>query len=91
MPAVPATADIAYRKALAAARNAFAGGAYEDSRRLAQTVLTLVESEDWLGDHNVEAEACGACILDTGPEACPEIPVPLWDLAALPASLPLPL
>jgi tetratricopeptide (TPR) repeat protein len=43
---------------LAAARNAFAGGAYEDSRRLAQTVLTLVEGEDWLGDQNVEAEAC---------------------------------
>ena len=43
---------------LAAARNAFTGGAYEDSRRLAQTVLTLVGSEDWLGDQNVEAETC---------------------------------
>ena len=40
--------------------------------------------------YNVEAEACGARILDTGAEACPEIPLPLWDLAALPASLPLP-
>ena len=43
---------------LAAARNAFTGGAYEESRRLAQTVLTLVESEGWLGDQNVEAATC---------------------------------
>ncbi|MEO5761701.1 MAG: protein kinase, partial [Vicinamibacteria bacterium] len=43
---------------LAAARNAFTGGAYEDSRRLAQTVLSLVESEDWLGDHDLEAQTC---------------------------------
>lgn len=50
--------DRAANHGLAAARNAFTGGAYEDSRRLAQTVLSLVESEDWLGDQNVEAEAC---------------------------------
>ncbi len=50
--------DRAVLHGLAAARGAFAGGAYEDSRRLAQTVLTLVESEDWLGDQNLEAEAC---------------------------------
>ena len=53
--------DRAALHGLAAARNAFAGGAYEDSRRLAQTVLTLVESEDWLGDQNVEAEASLVC------------------------------
>ena len=46
---------------LAAARNAFAGGAYEESRRLGQTVLSLVESEHWLGDQNIEAEACLVC------------------------------
>ena len=46
---------------LASARNAFAGGAYEESRRLAQTVLGLVESEHWLGDQDVEAEACLVC------------------------------
>ncbi len=50
--------DRAALHGLAAARSAFEGGAYEDSRRLAQTVLTLVESQDWLGDRNVEAEAC---------------------------------
>jgi hypothetical protein len=50
--------DRAATHGLSAARNAFAGGAYEDSRRLAQTVLSLVESEDWLGDQNVEAETC---------------------------------
>ena len=50
--------DRAAAHGLAAARNAFTGGAYEDSRRLAQTVLSLVESEDWLGDQNLEAEAC---------------------------------
>ena len=50
--------DRAAHHGLAAARNAFAGGAYEDSRRLAQTVLTLVQSEGWLGDQSVEAETC---------------------------------
>jgi hypothetical protein len=50
--------DRAAHHGLAAARNAFAGGAYEDSRRLAQAVLGLVESADWLGDQSVEAEAC---------------------------------
>ena len=50
--------DRAALHGLAAARNAFGGGAYEDSRRLAQTVLTLVESQDWLGDQGVEAEIC---------------------------------
>jgi|CXWL01.1.fsa_nt_gi tetratricopeptide (TPR) repeat protein len=50
--------DRAAHHGLAAARSAFAGGAYEESRRLAQTVLTLVESEDWLGDQNVEADIC---------------------------------
>ncbi|MBK5255854.1 MAG: protein kinase, partial [Vicinamibacteria bacterium] len=48
--------DRAAHHGLSAARNAFAGGAFEDSRRLAQTVLTLVESEDWLGDQSTEAE-----------------------------------
>ena len=50
--------DRAAKHGLAAARSAFSGGAYEDSRRLAQTVLSVVESEDWLGDHDVEAETC---------------------------------
>lgn len=48
--------DRAAAHGLAAARNAFIGGAYEDSCRLAQTVLTMVEGQDWLGDQNVEAE-----------------------------------
>jgi tetratricopeptide (TPR) repeat protein len=50
--------DRAALHGLAAARNAFTGGAYEESRRLAQTVLTLVESEGWLGGREVEAETC---------------------------------
>jgi tetratricopeptide (TPR) repeat protein len=50
--------DRAAAHGLTAARNAFAGGAYEDSRRLAQAVLNLVEGEDWLGDESVEAQAC---------------------------------
>jgi hypothetical protein len=50
--------DRAALHGLSAARSAFAGGAYEESRRLAQTVLTLVESEGWLGDQDIEAETC---------------------------------
>jgi hypothetical protein len=66
-----ATAGLPERAAphgLAAATNAFAGGAYEESRRLAQAVLALVEGGDWLGDPTVEAEAsrlCGRAALES--------------------------
>ncbi len=37
--------------------------------------------------YNVEAEACGAELAAGGRDACPEIPVPLWSMEALPAEL----
>ena len=40
--------------------------------------------------YNIEAEACGAVVTDGAPDACPEIRCPLWDLAALPATLAQP-
>ena len=40
--------------------------------------------------YNVEAEACGAKVVAGDAEACPDIPVPLWDLASLPADVALP-
>ncbi len=40
--------------------------------------------------YNVEAEACGAEILDAGPAACPELAKAIFSLEALPAELDLP-
>lgn len=40
--------------------------------------------------YNVEAEACGGCLIDTGPRSCPELRPPGWTLDALPAQLALP-
>lgn len=40
--------------------------------------------------YNVEAEACGATVLDMGAECCPDIAQPLWPVDDLPAELPMP-
>ncbi len=40
--------------------------------------------------YNIEAEACGAEIVSTAPDACPEIPKPLFDLDNLPRELDIP-
>lgn len=40
--------------------------------------------------YNVEVEACGASVVDTGPTGCPDIPKPLWNLDALPDCLAMP-
>ncbi|TFH66481.1 MAG: hypothetical protein E4G90_03325, partial [Gemmatimonadales bacterium] len=40
--------------------------------------------------YNVEAQACGAQVVTTGPQACPEIPIPPWSVERLPRELEVP-
>jgi uroporphyrinogen decarboxylase len=40
--------------------------------------------------YNLEAEACGACVVPAGPSECPEIRIPPWDMGKLPRQLEVP-